>query len=66
ETVEFEEVCEEVEIIKDEYKEVDFVLVKCEEVFFFKLLLNIIFKWVKFLFLSFIFLFEYGLIENDG
>ncbi|RYR48895.1 hypothetical protein Ahy_A07g034992 [Arachis hypogaea] len=63
--VEIEEVCEEVEIVKEEPKEVDLALSKCGEVSLPKSP-STTFKWVKFLPLSFTFPLEYGLIENDG
>jgi len=58
---------EEVKVAKEEHKRTDLALAKCGEVPLPKSpSLLTTFKWVKFLFLSFTFSLEYGLIENDG
>ena len=64
--VEIKEARKEVEIHKEEHKEVDLALSKCGEVSLPKSPSNTTFKWVKLLSLSFTFSLEYGLIENDG
>ncbi|QHN87372.1 uncharacterized protein DS421_16g554510 [Arachis hypogaea] len=66
EKVEIEEICQEVEIHKEEHKEVDLALSKCGEAPLPKSPFNTTFKWVKLLSLSFNFSLEYGLIENDS
>ncbi|RYR26028.1 hypothetical protein Ahy_B02g060143 [Arachis hypogaea] len=64
--VEIEEARKEVEIHKEEHKEVDLALSKCGEVSLPESSSNTTFKWVKFLSISFTFSLEYGLTENDG
>ena len=64
--VEIKEARKEVEIHKEEHKEVDLALSKCGEVSLPESPSNTTFKWVKFLSISFTFSLEYGLIETDG
>ncbi|QHN94284.1 uncharacterized protein DS421_17g599900 [Arachis hypogaea] len=66
EDVEIEEACQEVEVVKKEHKGVKHTLSKPLETTLPKSPSNTIFKWVKFLFLSFTFPLEYGLLEMDG
>ncbi|KAL4276090.1 hypothetical protein AHAS_Ahas20G0172400 [Arachis hypogaea] len=64
--VEIKEARKEVEIHKEEHKEVDLALSKCGEVSLPESPSNTTFKWVIFLSISFTFSLEYGLIEMDG